>query len=425
MRKIFILAALCLCFGLSAANYTSDRILVAASNSTENDKANADFVCTGTNDERVIQQAIDSCGSYGNVILLPGKYYLDEFIEYSDTDNPSCIRLPHYKGNGGAPSLGLKGATEENGAFLLVTQKALEGLGDRQGTVLNISKNYGPNTIIIKYADFSIRIADNKHKVIAIDTYMAGRCRMESIRLYQDGYGPGKMPVEGSVGVRCTDGNPNGIGQEMCQVGVTGFYEGFQMGGEHMVAIECLTRNCYYGYTFGNYKLTHGVAEHPITLINCCDELSAALPLFVSCGASVQNNKRGMQQVDMIGFNMELRPLENPTLAPVIPAKEVTPNSFCGRIEFVANKLAYSHENAVDVQFWEEGSGQNFKTVNSTHKLGGTSAERESYTPMYMQQYYDTDLGKMLIFDGKKWVDMNGRPCRKSKAAKTDRAREN
>jgi len=415
MKKYFlILSALLFTPCLYGADYSSDRILVAASNSADYDRISAQYVCTGTHDERVIQQAIDACGSFGTVVLLPGQYNLDEFIDYPDTDTPACLRIPHYS-EGEIPSIVLKGAAEENGAFILVTEKALEQLGERQGAALSISNKYGYNTVKLKYADFTIRIADNHHKVIAIDTYRAGRCRMESIRIYQNGYGVGKMPVEGSVGVKCTDGNPNGIGQEMCQVAVTGFYEGFQMGGEHMVAIECLTRNCYYGYTFGNYELTHGVAEHPIVLINCCDELSAALPLFVSCGASVQENKRGMQQVEMIGFNMELRPLENPTLAPVLPAREVTPSSFCGRIEFVANKLAYSHENAVDVQFWEEGSGHNFTTVNSTHKLGGTSAERESYIPMYMQQYFDTDLGKMLIFDGKKWVDMNGKPCAKAK----------
>lgn len=30
-----------------------------------------------------------------------------------------------------------------------------------------------------------------------------------------------------------------GVGQEMTHIFAIGFYEGFQMGGEHMVAIEC------------------------------------------------------------------------------------------------------------------------------------------------------------------------------------------
>ena len=72
------------------------------------------------------------------------------------------------------------------------------------------------------------------------------------------------------------------------------------------------------------------------------------------------------------------------------------------------NKFAESMENAVDAPFWEKGSGQRFFTRNSAHSLSGASAERESYLPMYMQQYYDTDLEKLLIYNGSDWVDVMG-----------------
>jgi hypothetical protein len=39
----------------------SDFIYVAASNSTEEVKRNADFVCDGKHDEHVIQKAVDAC----------------------------------------------------------------------------------------------------------------------------------------------------------------------------------------------------------------------------------------------------------------------------------------------------------------------------------------------------------------------------
>ena len=112
--------------------------------------------------------------------------------------------------------------------------------------------------------------------------------------------------------------------------------------------------------------------------------------------------------VDLISHTVEFREKENPTLAPVLPARETVPGSWCGNITFCGNKFAESMENAVDVPFWEKGSGERFFTRNSAHSLSGTSAERESYMPMYMQQYYDTDLEKLLIYNGSDWVDTMG-----------------
>ena len=63
----------------------------------------------------------------------------------------------------------------------------------------------------------------------------------------------------------------------------------------------------------------------------------------------------------------------------------------------------------MDIQFWERGSGHRFKTRNSAHAMAGTTAERLSYIPTYIQTYYDTDLGKLVIYNGEAWVDANGK----------------
>jgi hypothetical protein len=41
--------------------------------------------------------------------------------------------------------------------------------------------------------------------------------------------------------------------------------------------------------------------------------------------------------------------------------------------------------------------------------MAGTTAERLSYIPTYIQTYYDTDLGKLVIYNGEAWVDANGK----------------
>ncbi|MBR3999042.1 MAG: hypothetical protein IKI93_11950, partial [Clostridia bacterium] len=73
---------------------------------------------------------------------------------------------------------------------------------------------------------------------------------------------------------------------------------------------------------------------------------------------------------------------------------------------------AWHHLNDPTAQLWEnDGSGMGIRTRNLTHKSACTTEERLSYTPTYMQQVFDTDLGKLLICVDpaeKKWVDAMG-----------------
>ena len=63
--------------------------------------------------------------------------------------------------------------------------------------------------------------------------------------------------------------------------------------------------------------------------------------------------------------------------------------------------------------FVGEASGgiPGFETRNLAHKLAGTSEERRKYYPQFGQQYFDIDLGKLLICTDpakRKWVDAMG-----------------
>ena len=65
---------------------TDDVIIIAAADSSERDRAQADYVCTGEQDQDVIQAAVDRvyepvCGEIRGrrIILLPGHYYITAF----------------------------------------------------------------------------------------------------------------------------------------------------------------------------------------------------------------------------------------------------------------------------------------------------------------------------------------------------------
>ena len=65
---------------------TDEVIYICAVDSSEEDKKSADFVCTGKDDQDIIQKAVDSialkkCGEIRGIkiILLPGNYYISAF----------------------------------------------------------------------------------------------------------------------------------------------------------------------------------------------------------------------------------------------------------------------------------------------------------------------------------------------------------
>ena len=388
-----------------------DTIIIAASDSSAEDKNCADYVCDGVNDEVEIQNAVNDIannGGEGNIILAVGNYYIDEFYTHSGADMKTAILIPTT-----VSRINIMGSVDSSnpanvgiGSRLNVTSTGLSFVTEQSALFNAATRNQG--LLAANYSGMYIEVADINHPIICINNYYASAFIIENIRIRQLGKGAGNIPAQGSVGIRCSRGNNAGIGLEIRQVSCSGFYEGFQLGGEHLVLTECLGHDCYYSYTFGNYSYDVGVMEHPITLINCADELSASLPLFNRCGDYAQTNKYGKQLVTLIDYNIELRPTQNPTLSAVLPAEEVTEGAFCGSITFAANDQPRSYYNIPNVQFWKSGSGKNFKTVNAVHKLGGTTAERNTYTPQYMQQYFDTTLNKMLIYDGSAWKDMNG-----------------
>lgn len=388
-------------------------VTVAASNSSDPDKAAADVVCTGVHDELTIQKVLD--GFDGNdsesikVVFCDGVYNMDGFHLYPDATHRTALKIPEiaYLEFGGRGNLRARAGISVD---FRVSPSAYEGLDPgEQLCVMLFSDNIGRNKNDARLRNFLITLPDVKHKVICINLFRCFGAILENLSLTAVGTGPGVIPVEGSVGIRGQNVNTNGIGQFWKDIVAKGFYEAFQMGGEHTICMGLLAYQSYYGYTFGNYERAEwGVWEHPITLINCSEELCCSLPLFNQCGEARDPNNAGRQCVDMISHTMEFRDNENGTLAPVLPAREVVPGSWCGNITFAVNTKSLSKENVVDVQYWEKGSGHRFKTRNSAHALGGTTAERLSYVPTYVQTYFDTDLNKMVVFNGEQWVDYNG-----------------
>lgn len=399
--------------------YSSSFITVAAANSTEAAKSNADFVCTGRGDELTIQTAVDECIATGkNLFLHNGRYRVDAFHNFADGGPKSAIRIPSAR-----RELIILGEnfrnTKDSGVTIYVTEEALLSANGEDVDVIRTAwcdRGIGSGSAL-RIENIAIALSSNRHRVRCIDLRRCDRPEIKNMYLtaIEDMNAwlgnPPSVPTEGCIGLTLTDGSNQGF-SNYTDVLAIGFYEGIQVGGEHVILTNCGTIMCFYGFTFGNYEMHCGF-NHPITLINCCDERNVNLPLFNRCGDDDGNGGRlhGLQEVKMISFNIERIAAQTPggVLGDVM--REVIPGSFRGTVEFTAQP-SWCHLNEVNFKLWEEdGSGSGFVTRNVCHKTVCTTEERLSYYPSPGQQIYDTDLNKILICTDpakRKWVDALG-----------------
>ena len=404
------------------------QVTIAASDSRPAAKAAADYVCTGTNDELVVQRAIDDCVESGRQLFLySGLYRLDAVRDFGDGGPRAAvvIRNMHrtFEMVGERRYVGgwAKGM-ETNGVVFYLRPDALPADGESVDIVRGEWSEQGlMNGSALNLENVAIWAPDSQHNLRALDLQRVNSLELSNVKLNAFGkamldglkypFGNPPSPGVGNICITLTDGS-NNVPVNLVNVSATGFGQGFQVGGEHVVMVNCAATFGLYGYTFGNYPY-HCAFNHPITMINCCDEQNVNMPLFVSCGDN-GGELHGLQEVTMVSFNFE-------RVAEHVPGKklgdlmrETRPGTWRGQIGFTTQPK-WNAVNSVDLPLWaEDGSGTGFRTVNNAHKPACTSAERRTYYPQYMQQVFDLDLNKLLIcIDPAKrlWVDALGNPC--------------
>lgn len=394
-------------------------VVVAASNSSAADKATADVVCTGRHDEQTLQKAINSLGLNGTVRLLTGTYMVDGFTTTDDGTFSYAIGIPSYEGK---PKTSIKivgigsghkavydTTTTTTGATIAVSQTCYDSLDPQKeyAVVGCLKKRFA----FLGIEQLSINLPDNQKNIVCIDgsrfeSIYVSRCELQATeRNYYNRTQKPHKGVDGCIAIRGCQGSNYSFEFYMEHVCVTGFGTGYAVGGEHFYGEYLSAVFCTRGFTFNSYKLESGVWVHPITLINCCDEAPCYYPLF--------GNNPDRQPIDIINFNMEH--YSNYFAAGGKLATETTPGQWFGEIDYsIMNFQDGSSQwlkNDPEKAFWAEGSGQNVRSRNNAQKQMATTRERLSYAPNFMQQLWDTDLGKLAIcIDPAKriWVDALG-----------------
>jgi hypothetical protein len=402
-------------------------VIVAASDASDEEKLAADYQCTGTNDELVIQQAVNAVYAKGGgeVLLSNGTFSIDSFPNYdanNDGGSYVAVMLPYGQAYYNIRITGTYSGVNSTGTTINVSDSCYEGLSSSTHYKIFsstfVSSIIGTARITLIMTGLHFQLPWNQKKIMCIDLHSVNRpylsfIKMSAARAGYNGWEgttatPPAVAVEGCIGLRMTGGSNAGTICDYRNILAYAFHEGFQVGGEHVVGINLAGICNVYSFTFGNYPFS-GCFIHPITLINCCDERTVNLPLFADCGDSrYKASEDGGQQVSIIDYNLERYPTITPGLQLGELATELRPGHFHGEISYT---IMTGTKNSKTEKFWKDGHGQRFITRNSAHLLAGGSTERRSYAPNYLQRYWDTDAGKELICTdtaNKTWRDTAG-----------------
>ena len=414
---------------VSAATARADvlSVRVAAVDSRQEARLAADYVCTGTNDEETIQRAIDLCKADGRQLtLFAGLYRLGTVRDFGDGGPKTAICIRNMRREFAFVGerrqvVGWPEGMAVNGVILYLEPGALAGAEGKSVDIVRgeWSKAGIMNGSALRMENIAVYAPDSQHPLRAVDLQRVCTAELRSISLRAFGtamlekglkypFGNPPPPHPECIGITLTDGS-NNAPVNLLNVSACGFGQGIQVGGEHVVMINCSATFGGYGFTFGNYPY-HCAFNHPITLINCCDEQNIHLPFFNSCGDN-GGDLHGRQEVTMISFNCERVAEHAPGKKLGDLMREAKPGTWRGNVSFT-RQPRWNAINSVDEPIWaEDGSGSGFRTVNNAHKPACGSAERRSYYPQYMQQVYDTDLNKLLICTNpakREWRDALG-----------------
>lgn len=398
--------------------------LIAAHNSTNDEKAAADFICTGSHDEVTIKKAFDSLSPFEDLRFAKGEYIIEAFFTAPDSQEDCIICMPydssmHHRHRiyceGGFPTKTASDAmnigTLTNTARLVISQTCYDNLdAAKQYSIIRCASNNGSLAYTknaIEVSGMSFILPGNQKNIICIDGKFGSQIIVrDCCGRATDTSDPSSQTIgaDGNIFIRGVQGSNFGYGNIVESCFVWGFGVGYQLSGEHLVCRDLGTRFCNYGYFFNGYDSWYGGFRHPMVLINCCDECSYNLPKFGKNGDTKQS-------ITLIEFNIER--FAQYTAKGGDLAKELYPGTWRGEITYTMVSASGSQNpNDVTTPFWAaDGSGIGIVTRNTAQLIRAAKSVIATYAPNYNQMIYCTDLDKPLICTNpstKEWRDFAG-----------------
>ena len=378
---------------------SSSIVTISAHDSTDIDKAKADYICTGVNDEKVISHAINSLTKGGTVLLFNGTYQIDDYSVIDD-DIKACI---YVKNTGYDRKVVITGDTSNNwytSNYGCVIHVNSSKFNDSDTYSVISGDSYKPSDELhtwcagvngIEIKNLMIKIEDYSSNVIGIDCRKFGSAIIEYVIIENDHsneerYGTGypSTPKEGMIGVYSLPGAQTMF--KLTNVIVNSFYTGFYInGGEHCVMIACAACRCVYGYIFENIAKT-------VMCLECMDEGNTFLPKFIRHGSIFMQNFciENLGKYPIVEGVTERYAVESPQ------------GSWNGTIRY---KIAGNAFGTKGNSFFSGFGGKNI----DVRKIDAPMFSPTNPTDKDLwQTYFNTTISLYVTWTGIKWIDSNG-----------------
>ena len=417
-------------------------VIVAASDSTEEDKRKADIICDGVNDEVEINCAVNCnlFSSYSaNVLLLPGNYYVGEFTEYlppflEASATPvgyGAIQTLHgvydrytwrYRGN----ISGIKGGNKEletAGAVIHVPTSVCQSLdSDIEYSVLTAVRGgtnpygYLERKIFNAYANFNIQIDCYDKNIIAVDGVGSYAQEVDNciIQTSLSSLTPFSWETVNNlpsnlIGIRTDIGESYGTNHITKRCLIKGFHEALAAEGEHLLIENCGFMWSEIGISICT-RNTFGNVGHSSVFIDNTIERCGRLMLIGYEGLQYESVAEPMPlTITYIGGSQEMHwKDQNNNDCYTKPILEVVKNCCAG---YIGMEMYGMEHSPYGKRICEDGSCNMMKIVNEHQKRMRTTTSPALPIAAQCQagtEIWDAVNGKMLWATSQGWKDAAG-----------------
>lgn len=377
----------------------SFNIVCAASNTHEELKSKADYICDASDARPMMQAAIDEAIRFGvSCILLPGTYEINSYGERSKK-GAICFynseseqrfysqnRAHYHVLEGAKPPLGYL-----DGAVIIMGIDFYKSLSDEEVFSLFYADGNSPfgRGMILK--NLVVQLPDNRKPVIVFDGSAASAVRYEDC--WVTAFDPCKVNLATAEGVSIP--HPKSVGFRGCcgsnfyttewkNLAVQGFGIGFDIGGEHVHCESLSALYNIYGFAFDCYKgkrsiedsddtRAFGVDIYPTVCINLLDEHNVNMPRFGNASHNGKTRDGWRKSITIRGMNLQWPntcPGHTDRSAPDFldgrhRATESQIGSWHGSIEYVIDHSTEGHGvNICHEPFFEQGHGIAIRVTN-------------------------------------------------------------
>ncbi|KAE8127285.1 hypothetical protein [Bifidobacterium tibiigranuli] len=264
-------------------------VLIAAVDSTPHDKAIADYVCDGLNDEAELRQALSAAiESNAPLLVCNGGYWLDSWDDYGymlqlPADRQASVDIRGF----GYPYRKISGGTYElTGSVLHVSDHAYDAMPDN-ATVVGLRQRGVYPGCNFHISGIGIDYPDNTKPAVGINgmgasSFAASLCSV-SVRKPNTLSTP--ESVIGFTGIRSIQVSSYGSDNLVDRCVVFLHRVAFDIEGEHMICYQCTARHCNYSYGIG-ITANGSRGWHGCELVQCAQELCLNNMLIKSASTS-------------------------------------------------------------------------------------------------------------------------------------------